>query len=139
MLVLLQKALDPPDPDVVQHALDLLVLMGALKTSPRKRFEPTFYGRLLACFSRSFDASLFIIKFGEVGLLYECILIGVLMDTQPLPIVHPFGLENLVLPIKQMQISIIDPSTGKKTLLLLAIPPFFLVQTAHKLLLQWRY
>ncbi|KAK3407422.1 hypothetical protein EUGRSUZ_K03477 [Eucalyptus grandis] len=93
--VLLQKALDPPDPDVVQDALDLLVLMGALKTSPRGRFEPTFYGRLFACFSLSFDASLFIIKFGEVGLLHEGILLGVLMDTQPLPIVHPFGQENL--------------------------------------------
>ncbi|KAF8006726.1 hypothetical protein BT93_K0898 [Corymbia citriodora subsp. variegata] len=93
--VLLQKALDPPDPDVVQDAIDLLVLMGALKISPRGRLEPTFYGHLLACFSLSFDASLLIIKFGEVGLLHEGILLGALIDTQPLPIVHPFGEEIL--------------------------------------------
>ncbi|KAF8006731.1 hypothetical protein BT93_K0902 [Corymbia citriodora subsp. variegata] len=86
--VLLQKALDPPDPDVVQSALDLLVHMGALQTSNRGRLEPTFYGRLLVSFSLSFDASRLIIKFGEVGLLHEGILLGVLMDTQPLPIIE---------------------------------------------------
>ncbi|KAK3407431.1 hypothetical protein EUGRSUZ_K03485 [Eucalyptus grandis] len=93
--VLLQKALDPPDPDVVQDALDLLVHMGALQTSHRGRLEPTFYGRLLASFSLSFDASLLIIKFGEVGLLHEGILLGVLMDMQPRPIIHFFGEDDL--------------------------------------------
>ncbi|KAF8006737.1 hypothetical protein BT93_K0903 [Corymbia citriodora subsp. variegata] len=93
--VLLQKALDPPDPDVVQDALDLLVHMGVLQTSNRGRLEPTFYGRLLASFSLSFDASLLIIKFGEVGLLHEGILLGVLIDTQPLPISFFFGEDDL--------------------------------------------
>ncbi|KAI6674620.1 hypothetical protein NL676_002526 [Syzygium grande] len=91
MLVLLQKALDPPDPDVVQDALDLLVHMGALQTSQRGRLEPTFYGRLLASLSLSFEASMLVIKFGEVGLLHEGILLGVLMDKQSLPIIHFFG------------------------------------------------
>ncbi|XP_056170365.1 DExH-box ATP-dependent RNA helicase DExH8-like isoform X3 [Syzygium oleosum] len=89
--VLLQKALDPPDPDVVQDALDLLVHMGALQTSHRGRLESTFYGRLLASLSLSFEASLLVIKFGEVGLLHEGILLGVLMDKQSLPIIHVFG------------------------------------------------
>ncbi|XP_039160559.1 DExH-box ATP-dependent RNA helicase DExH8-like [Eucalyptus grandis] len=93
--VLLQKALDPPDPDAVQVALDLLVHIGALQTSHRGRLEPTFYGRLLVSFSLSFDASLLIIKFGEVGLLHEGILLGVLLDTQPLPIIHFFGEDDL--------------------------------------------
>ncbi|PIA44388.1 hypothetical protein AQUCO_01700172v1 [Aquilegia coerulea] len=94
--VLLQKALDPPDPEVVDDALSLLVRTQALeKPNTRGRYEPTFYGRLLASLSLSFDASFLILKFGEVGLLREGIVIGVLMDQQPLPILHPFGQEFL--------------------------------------------
>ncbi|EXC10294.1 Zinc finger CCCH domain-containing protein 31 [Morus notabilis] len=94
--VLLQRTLDPPDPDVVEDALNLLVHMRTLeKTSPRGRYEPTFYGRLLASFALSFDASVLILKFGDIGMLREGILLGVLMDTQPLPIIRPFGDENL--------------------------------------------
>lgn len=93
---LMQKALDPPDMDVIEDALTLLVKIQSVnKTSPRGRYEPTFYGRLLSSFSLSFDASLIILKFGEMGRLREGILLGVLMDTQPLPIVRPFGQENL--------------------------------------------
>ncbi|KAI3449482.1 hypothetical protein Pfo_006147 [Paulownia fortunei] len=92
---LLQKAMDPPDPDVVEDALDLLVHMHALeKASSRGRHEPTFYGRLLASFSLSFDASVLILKFGNIGMLREGILFGILMDLQPLPILRPFGQDN---------------------------------------------
>ena len=95
--VLLQKALDPPDPDVTEDALDLLVRMKALKKAhSRGRFEPTFYGRLLASFSLSFDASLLVLKFGSAGMLREGILLGIIMDMQPQPIIRPFGQENLV-------------------------------------------
>lgn len=94
--VLLQKALDPPDPEVVEDALSLLVHIHALeKTSPRGRYEPTFYGRLLSNFSLSFEASMLILKFGGMGMLREGILLGVLMDTQPLPILRPFGQDIL--------------------------------------------
>ncbi|XP_057424207.1 DExH-box ATP-dependent RNA helicase DExH8 [Lotus japonicus] len=94
--VLLQKALDPPDPQVVEDALSMLVQMHALeKTTPRGRYEPTFYGRLLASFSLSFDASILVLKFGEIGMLREGILLGIIMDTQPLPIIHPFGEDEL--------------------------------------------
>ncbi|TQE00359.1 hypothetical protein C1H46_014086 [Malus baccata] len=93
---LLQKALDPPYPEVIEDALDLLVQIKALeKTFQRGRYEPTFYGRLLASFSLSFDASLLVLKFGDIGMLREGILLGILMDTQPLPIVRPFGDEIL--------------------------------------------
>ncbi|KAL5791828.1 hypothetical protein ACOSP7_000422 [Xanthoceras sorbifolium] len=93
---LLQKSLDPPDPEVLGDALDFLVHVHALeKTSPRGRYEPTFYGRLLASFSLSFDAAALVLKFGEIGMLREGILLGILMDTQPLPILHPFGDEHL--------------------------------------------
>ncbi|XP_059438582.1 DExH-box ATP-dependent RNA helicase DExH8 [Corylus avellana] len=94
---LLQKALDPPDLGVVEDALSLLVDMHALdKMPPRGRYEPTYYGRLLACFSLSFDSSVLILKFGDFGMLREGIVLGILMDTQPLPILHPFGEENLL-------------------------------------------
>lgn len=90
--------MDPPDPDVVEDALDLLVHMRALgKPSSRPRHELTFYGRLLASFSLSFDASVLILKFGNIGMIREGILLGILMDLQPLPILRPFGLENQVL------------------------------------------
>ncbi|XP_022757975.1 DExH-box ATP-dependent RNA helicase DExH8 isoform X3 [Durio zibethinus] len=93
---LLQKALDPPDPEVVEDALRLLVHVKALeKTSSRGRYEPTFYGQLLASFTLSLDASVLVVKFGEVGMLREGILLGILMDTLPLPILHPFGDEHL--------------------------------------------
>ncbi|KAK4750367.1 hypothetical protein SAY87_027816 [Trapa incisa] len=96
LAVLLQKALDPPEPDIVEDALDLLVQIGALtKLSHRGRYEPTFYGKLLACFPLSFDASVLIVNFGVAGMIHEGILLGILMDTQPLPILHPFGEEHL--------------------------------------------
>ncbi|KAF2315016.1 hypothetical protein GH714_037571 [Hevea brasiliensis] len=71
---LLQKVLDPPHPQVVEEALNLLVRINALRTSTRGRYEPSFYGRLLASFSLSFDASVLILKFGDIGLLREGIL-----------------------------------------------------------------
>lgn len=103
MPALLQKALDPPPSDIVEEALNLLVHMHALeRISPRGRYEPTFYGRLLASFSLSFDASVVVLKFGDVGMLREGILLGILMDTQPLPILRPFGDELLVLTVHCM-------------------------------------
>ncbi|XP_009799464.1 DExH-box ATP-dependent RNA helicase DExH8 isoform X1 [Nicotiana sylvestris] len=94
--VLLRKALDTPDPKVVEDALSLLVDLHALqKTPPRSRYEPTFYGRLLASFSLSFDASILILKFGAIGMLREGIVLGIMMDMQPLPILRPFGHESL--------------------------------------------
>ena len=100
MAVLLQKALDPPDAQVVEDALNMLVQMRSLeKTSPRGRYEPTFYGRLIASFSLSFDASVLVLKFGDIGMIREGILLGIMMDTQPLPVIHPFGEDELVMPM----------------------------------------
>lgn len=90
--------MDPPQPDVVEDALDLLVRLRALrKASSRSRHEPTFYGRLLASFSLSFDSSFLILKFADIGMLREGILFGILMDLQPLPVLRPFGQDNQVL------------------------------------------
>lgn len=99
VLALLAKAMDPPTPEVIDDALSMLLSIQALRKSPRGRYEPTFYGRLLASFPLSFDASILVIKFGEMGMLREGILLGVLMDTQPLPINHPFGDDARVFPV----------------------------------------
>lgn len=94
--VLLRKALDPPEPEVVEDALSLLVHIHAVqKVPPRNRYEPTFYGRLLASFSLSFDASMLVVKFGAIGMLREGIVLGIMMDMQPQPILRPFGQESL--------------------------------------------
>lgn len=90
--------MDPPNTEVIDDALRMLLSIRALRKSPRGRYEPTFYGRLLASFPLSFDASMLVVKFGEMGMLREGILLGVLMDTQPLPINHPFGDDSLVYP-----------------------------------------
>ncbi|XP_051141557.1 DExH-box ATP-dependent RNA helicase DExH8 [Andrographis paniculata] len=95
---LLRKTMDPPDRNVVKDAINLLVSMNALEqTSIRGRHEPTFYGRLLSSFSLSFDASVLLLKFGDLGMLREGIILGILFDLQPLPILRPFGQDNLYL------------------------------------------
>uniref|UniRef100_A0A453EMG2 Helicase C-terminal domain-containing protein n=1 Tax=Aegilops tauschii subsp. strangulata TaxID=200361 RepID=A0A453EMG2_AEGTS len=95
--VVLQKVLDPPNLDVIQDALDSLVQIHALvkPTSPRGRYEPTFYGCLLNSLPLSFDASVLALKFAEIGFLHEGILIGIMLDIQPLPILQPFGYQAL--------------------------------------------
>ena len=95
---MLQKVLDPPNSGVIQDALDSLVQIHALvkPTAPRGRYEPTFYGCLLNSLPLSFDASVLALKFGEVGFLHEGILIGIMLDIQPLPILQPFGYQALV-------------------------------------------
>ncbi|XP_019441751.1 PREDICTED: DExH-box ATP-dependent RNA helicase DExH8 isoform X1 [Lupinus angustifolius] len=94
--LLLQKALDRPDPEVVEDALNFLVQMRALeKTLPRGRYEPSFYGHVLSSFSLSLDASVLVLKFGDNGMLRQGILLGIMMDMQPLPIIHLFGEEEM--------------------------------------------
>ncbi|XP_031497859.1 DExH-box ATP-dependent RNA helicase DExH8 isoform X2 [Nymphaea colorata] len=94
---LMQKALDPPNPEIVEDALGFLVRIHALEKSKssRGRYEPTFYGRLLGCLPLSFDASVLSIKFGASGMLREGILLGIMMDVQPLPVHYPFGEHQL--------------------------------------------
>ncbi|CAI0469713.1 unnamed protein product [Linum tenue] len=93
---LLRKALDPPSPEVVEDALTMLVRVKALdRTNPSGRCVPTFYGHLLASFSLTFDASVLIVKFGSIGMLREGVLLAILMDTVPVPILRPFGEEHL--------------------------------------------
>lgn len=95
--------------DIVEDAFSLLVKMNALEKplSSRGRYEPTFYGRLLDSLPLSFDASMLALKFGQVGILREGILISILMEVQPPPIYHPFGNQNLVRELVAYRISVI--------------------------------
>lgn len=94
----MRKVLDAPDPELVEEALKHLVDINALEKlqSTRPRYEPTFHGRLIDGLPLSFEASVLALKFGEVGLICEGILIGIMQDIQPLPILHPFGNQGLV-------------------------------------------
>ncbi|XLR51334.1 hypothetical protein HN51_002074 [Arachis hypogaea] len=89
--VLLQKSLDAPDPQVVEDAWNTLVQMRALEKTARGCYEPTFYGQLIASCPLSFDASVLVLKFGNASMIREGILLGIMMDTQPIPILHPGG------------------------------------------------
>uniref|UniRef100_A0A0D9UZ78 Zinc finger CCCH domain-containing protein 4 n=1 Tax=Leersia perrieri TaxID=77586 RepID=A0A0D9UZ78_9ORYZ len=95
--VLLQKVLDPPNWDAIEAALESLVQIRALDKpiTPRGRHEPTFYGCLLNSLPLSFDASVLALKFGDIGSLHEGILISIMLDIQPLPIIQPFGRQQL--------------------------------------------
>uniref|UniRef100_A0A0D9Y694 Zinc finger CCCH domain-containing protein 4 n=1 Tax=Oryza glumipatula TaxID=40148 RepID=A0A0D9Y694_9ORYZ len=118
LTALLQKVLDPPDSDVVEDALESLVQIRALDkpTSPRGRHEPTFYGCLLNSLPLSFDASVLALKFGDIGSIREGILISIMLDIQPLPIVQPFGHQQLCKMYRNnyFEEEGIDLQTGKK-------------------------
>ncbi|KAL4393769.1 hypothetical protein HN51_021729 [Arachis hypogaea] len=83
MAVLLQKSLNAPDPQIVEDAWNTFVQRG--------RYEPIFYGQLIASCPLSFDASVLVLNFGNAGMIREVILLGIMMDTQPIPILHPGG------------------------------------------------
>ncbi|KAL1371869.1 hypothetical protein AAHE18_01G163200 [Arachis hypogaea] len=65
--------------------------MRALEKTARGCYEPTFYGQLIASCPLSFDASVLVLKFGNASMIREGILLGIMMDTQPIPILHPGG------------------------------------------------
>ncbi|KAJ1283138.1 hypothetical protein BS78_03G106100 [Paspalum vaginatum] len=96
--VLLQKVLNPPDSDAIKDALESLVQIHALEkiSSERgERYVPTFYGFLLNSLPLSFDSSVIALKFCELGAVHEGILISIMLDIQPLPILQPFGYKAL--------------------------------------------
>jgi hypothetical protein len=69
------------------------------KTGPG-RYQPTFYGCLLNSLPLSFESSVLALKFCELGAVHEGILISILLDIQPLPVLHPFGYQALVCFVK---------------------------------------
>ncbi|XBJ15290.1 hypothetical protein VPH35_007211 [Triticum aestivum] len=89
--VLLQKILNPPESSVIKDALDTLVQIDAFQPAFPGGYHPRFYGYLLDSLPLSFHASVLTLKFGEMGYLHEGILIGIMLDIQPLPILQPFG------------------------------------------------
>ena len=94
--VLLQKILNPPESAVIKDALETLVQIDAVQPALSGGYQPSFYGYLLNSLPLSFRASVLTLKFGEMGYLHEGILIGIMLDIQPLPILQPFGDQALV-------------------------------------------
>ncbi|CAO2185089.1 unnamed protein product [Urochloa humidicola] len=92
---LLQKVLSPPDSDAIEDALESLVQIHALEKIGPGRYQPTFYGCLLNSLPLSFDSSVLALKFCELGAVHEGILISIMLDIQPLPILQPFGYQAL--------------------------------------------
>ncbi|CAO2203087.1 unnamed protein product [Urochloa humidicola] len=92
---LLQKVLNPPDSDAIEDALESLVQIHALEKLGPGRYQPTFYGCLLNSLPLSFDSSVLTLKFCELGAVHEGILISIMLDIQPLPILQPFGYQAL--------------------------------------------
>ncbi|EPS60363.1 hypothetical protein M569_14440, partial [Genlisea aurea] len=117
---LLQKVMDPPHPDVVQDALDLLVHLKALEKTYRGSYVPTYYGRLLISFCLSFDSSIIVLKLADMGMLREGILIGILFDLLPLPIFRPFGQEMSLYTRSYYQASSKGPEMGPMEVLYVA-------------------
>lgn len=99
---LLQRVLNPPDPDAIEEALESLVQIHALEKTTSGRYEPTFYGCLLNSLPLSFDSSVLALKFCELGAIHEGILISIMLDIQPLPILHTFGYRELVCGMLQL-------------------------------------
>ncbi|KAI5022313.1 hypothetical protein ZWY2020_059043 [Hordeum vulgare] len=89
--VLLQKILNPPESAVIKNALETLVQIDAVQPAFGGGYRPSFYGYLLNSLPLSLHASIITVKFGEMGYLHEGILIGIMLDIQPLPILQPFG------------------------------------------------
>lgn len=92
---LLQKVLNPPDSDAIEDALESLVQIHALEKMSSGHYVPTFYGYLLNSLPLSFDSSVLALKFCELGAVHEGILISIMLDIQPLPILQPFGYKAL--------------------------------------------
>ncbi|OEL23081.1 Zinc finger CCCH domain-containing protein 4 [Dichanthelium oligosanthes] len=92
---LLQKVLNPPDSDAIEDALESLVQIHALEKTSSGHYQPTFYGYLLNSLPLSFDSSVLTLKFCELGAVHEGILISIMLDIQPLPILQPFGYQAL--------------------------------------------
>ncbi|KAG0500091.1 hypothetical protein HPP92_000163 [Vanilla planifolia] len=90
---MLQKTLDPPESETVEDALSLLVRIHALKkTSSHRggRYDPTFYGRLLDSLPLSFDASVLVLKFGQIGFLREGFKPWLVINFKSLLVVESF-------------------------------------------------
>jgi HrpA-like RNA helicase len=86
--------MSPPEELTIKNALDTLNSALLLEDShQRGKYSPTLYGRLIASLPLSLESAILVVRGGQLGLLRETAILAALMDSSPLPIVHPFGHE----------------------------------------------
>lgn len=97
---ILERCLDPPDPEVVDDAIKYLTEMGAVEKSksilsssptPDRRVFPTQYGEILAALPLNVSDAKIVLAGGQLGLLHETLALRAIYNHKPSPISHKFG------------------------------------------------
>ena len=96
----LENCLDPPDPQIVEGAIQYLEEMGAVQKSEivlspsspedRKVF-PTQYGEIVAALPLNVADAKVVLAGGQLGLLHETLALRAIYNHKPAPISHKFG------------------------------------------------
>eukprot|EP00546_Thalassionema_frauenfeldii_P017304 CAMPEP_0178901038 /NCGR_PEP_ID=MMETSP0786-20121207/3794_1 /TAXON_ID=186022 /ORGANISM="Thalassionema frauenfeldii, Strain CCMP 1798" /LENGTH=1053 /DNA_ID=CAMNT_0020572083 /DNA_START=95 /DNA_END=3253 /DNA_ORIENTATION=- len=104
----LQECLDPPDPQIVEGAIEFLQGTGAVQSNLNifdansntrrnsKRFNgcmvvPTQYGEILSALPLNVSDAKIVLAGGQLGLLHETIALRAIYNHKPSPIIHNFG------------------------------------------------
>mmetsp|Transcript_20991 Transcript_20991/g.31838 ORF Transcript_20991/g.31838 Transcript_20991/m.31838 type:complete len:1102 (+) Transcript_20991:182-3487(+) len=103
---ILQECLDPPDPQIVERAIEFLQGAGAVQSNTnifdantRRNLErlngnkvlPTQYGEILSALPLSVSDAKIVLAGGQLGLLHETIALRAIYNHKPSPIIHKFG------------------------------------------------
>lgn len=88
---LLKKSMNPPASETVQDALETLEEMNASHTDAKGKHLPTLYGQLLVSLPLSLEASVLVVRGGQLGYPRESAVLAAILDSTPNPILKPFG------------------------------------------------
>ncbi|CAM6114827.1 unnamed protein product [Calypogeia fissa] len=88
---LLKKCMNAPSPDTVDDALDTLEDMNAMNTDVKGKHQATLYGQLLVSLPLSLEASVLVVRGGQLGYPRESAVLAAISHSTPNPIVKPFG------------------------------------------------
>lgn len=95
-VALLKKSMNAPRRETVEDALDTLEDMNAMHTDAKGKHQPTLYGQLLVSLPLSLEASVVVVRGGQLGYPRESAVLAAISHSTPNPIVKPFGNANLV-------------------------------------------
>ncbi|GAB4821707.1 hypothetical protein N2152v2_008753 [Parachlorella kessleri] len=89
---LLARCMDPPDPQVVQDALEHLEDIGAAEPKAKAgQYQATPYGRFLGHMPVSLEAAQLVAQGGKAGLLQPAAVLAAILNITPFPIHRPFA------------------------------------------------
>lgn len=83
--------MNPPASETVQDALETLEEMNASHTDAKGKHLPTLYGQLLVSLPLSLEASVLVVRGGQLGYPRESAVLAAILDSTPNPILKPFG------------------------------------------------